>query len=250
MCYDGDGIAALSAEECRARLAAHPVHIGRVAFVDDGYPVVLPVNHRLLDGAVVFRTGLGSRLDAALRGAAVSFQVDRDQGRARDGTPHHLSSGSSGSGACSACTACTTSTGVAQCSVGSAFGMRIVAAPSSAAPAMREARRARRRAFMPTSVPDRSRGCRWPSAAGLEDGHREDDEDGQDEHAPGHDDDGEESESRHAGDPTRREGGSRGVDLGRALIANRHKTVPAPRRTDHGPGTRLKASPPAVPAWA
>lgn len=76
MLFDGEGLRVLDAQECRLRLEGHPVHVGRVAFVSDGYPVVLPVNYQVIDGDVVFRTGIGSKLDAALRGAPLSFQVD------------------------------------------------------------------------------------------------------------------------------------------------------------------------------
>jgi uncharacterized protein len=76
MLFDGDGLRVLDAEECRVRLENHPVHVGRIAFVSDGFPVVLPVNYQLMDGEVIFRTGIGSKLDQALRGAAISFEVD------------------------------------------------------------------------------------------------------------------------------------------------------------------------------
>ncbi len=73
---DGDGLRVLDARDCLARLASHDAHVGRIAFMDDGHPVVLPVNYTLLDGEVVFRTGLGSKLEAAITGGPVSFQVD------------------------------------------------------------------------------------------------------------------------------------------------------------------------------
>lgn len=76
MLFDGDGLRVLEPDECRLRLESHPVHVGRIAFVSEGYPVVLPVNYQLVDGQVVFRTGLGSKLDVALRGAPMAFEVD------------------------------------------------------------------------------------------------------------------------------------------------------------------------------
>jgi uncharacterized protein len=71
-----DGLVALRLDECLARLRAHVPRVGRVAFVEDGHAVVLPVNYRMLDGAIVLRTGLGSKLEAALSGRPMSFQVD------------------------------------------------------------------------------------------------------------------------------------------------------------------------------
>lgn len=50
--------------------------IGRVAVVvDDGAPLVVPVNYIVDDETVVFRTGPGSKL-AGLRTQPMSFQVD------------------------------------------------------------------------------------------------------------------------------------------------------------------------------
>jgi uncharacterized protein len=77
MIVDGDGLTLLNEDECRTRMAVALPRVGRIAFVHDGYPIVLPVNYDLLDGEVVFRTGLGSKLEAALLGMPVSFQVDQ-----------------------------------------------------------------------------------------------------------------------------------------------------------------------------
>src|SRR5690242_4551703 len=52
-----------------------PVSLGRIGFVVDGWPVVLPVNFALDGRDVVFRTDLGTKLDAC-DGARVCFQVD------------------------------------------------------------------------------------------------------------------------------------------------------------------------------
>lgn len=64
----------LSNDECQALLAGS--HLGRVALVEGGRPLILPVNYVLDDAAVVFRTDEGSKLDAAVRGAPVAFEVD------------------------------------------------------------------------------------------------------------------------------------------------------------------------------
>lgn len=51
--------------------------LGRVAVNRDGVPHVVPVNYAVLDGAIVFRSGHGTKHDAALAGLPVSFEVDR-----------------------------------------------------------------------------------------------------------------------------------------------------------------------------
>ena len=63
----------LSREECEAHLAGGGV--GRFVFITSHWPVALPVNFRLLDGDVVFRTRTDGLL-AAAAGTHVSFEVD------------------------------------------------------------------------------------------------------------------------------------------------------------------------------
>lgn len=70
------GLTILTVDECVRLLETHHVHVGRVAFVDGGYPVVLPVNYRFVDGAVVLRTASGSKLGKAFVNAQVAFEVD------------------------------------------------------------------------------------------------------------------------------------------------------------------------------
>ena len=64
----------LSTSECHRLLSGR--HLGRLAFVDGEGPVILPVNYVFEDAAVIFRTDEGSKLDAAVRGAPVAFEVD------------------------------------------------------------------------------------------------------------------------------------------------------------------------------
>jgi nitroimidazol reductase NimA-like FMN-containing flavoprotein (pyridoxamine 5'-phosphate oxidase superfamily) len=64
----------LSKSECFKLLAN--AHLGRVAVVDDRGPVVFPVNFILDRHMVVFRTGEGTKLDAACRGSRVAFEAD------------------------------------------------------------------------------------------------------------------------------------------------------------------------------
>jgi len=64
----------LAERECFQLLASRVV--GRVAVVVDGEARVFPVNY-LVDGDdIVFRTGEGTKLDAARSGALVTFEVD------------------------------------------------------------------------------------------------------------------------------------------------------------------------------
>ncbi len=63
----------LSESECTALLAGH--HFGRLGFVSDGWPVILPVNYVFDDPSIVVRTGPGTKLeDTPL--AMVAFEVD------------------------------------------------------------------------------------------------------------------------------------------------------------------------------
>lgn len=71
---DHAGLEVLGFDECMELLATQPV--GRIAFIDAGEPVILPVNHAVTGLDVVFRTTVGSKLEAALRGAVVAFEVD------------------------------------------------------------------------------------------------------------------------------------------------------------------------------
>jgi uncharacterized protein len=50
-------------------------YLGRLAFVADGRPKVLPMNYRLHDDAVVVRTEHGALLEA-VAGRPVAFEVD------------------------------------------------------------------------------------------------------------------------------------------------------------------------------
>jgi hypothetical protein len=43
-------------------------------------PAIFPVNYATLDGDVVFRSGPGTKLTAAVRGAVVAFEVDETDG--------------------------------------------------------------------------------------------------------------------------------------------------------------------------
>ena len=61
-------------DESIALLSSTP--IGRMAFVTDDHPMVLPVNFTWHEEAVVFRTLPGQKLHAAADGQQVCFEVD------------------------------------------------------------------------------------------------------------------------------------------------------------------------------
>jgi nitroimidazol reductase NimA-like FMN-containing flavoprotein (pyridoxamine 5'-phosphate oxidase superfamily) len=64
----------LSVEECFQLLGL--ASVGRVGVTIDALPAVLPVNFILHDGAVVFRTVPGTKLNAATASMVVAFEVD------------------------------------------------------------------------------------------------------------------------------------------------------------------------------
>lgn len=66
----------LTVDECRHLLTTHRPRLGRLAFVDRGWPVVFPMNYVADGNRVYFRTAPGSKLLAALRIEQVTFQVD------------------------------------------------------------------------------------------------------------------------------------------------------------------------------
>ncbi len=64
----------LTVDECLDLLAR--AAIGRIAYVSDDEPTVVPVNYLLHEGTVVFRTTYGTTLDTVATGARVAFEVD------------------------------------------------------------------------------------------------------------------------------------------------------------------------------
>ena len=72
--FDQNGLEILDREQCLNLLALET--IGRVGLTDRALPTVLPVNFHLDGERILIRTGEGSKLDAALRGNVVAFEVD------------------------------------------------------------------------------------------------------------------------------------------------------------------------------
>jgi nitroimidazol reductase NimA-like FMN-containing flavoprotein (pyridoxamine 5'-phosphate oxidase superfamily) len=64
----------LEPADCMRLLSS--VRLGRVAWAGDAGPQVLPVNHTVLDGSIVFRTDLYSTLADATREGTVAFEAD------------------------------------------------------------------------------------------------------------------------------------------------------------------------------
>jgi uncharacterized protein len=71
---DRNGLEVLEREDC-LRLLANST-LGRIGVSSGALPCVLPVNFRLVGDQVVFRTGIGTKLDAATQHAVVAFEVD------------------------------------------------------------------------------------------------------------------------------------------------------------------------------
>ena len=59
--------------------------MGRVGITLGALPAIFPVNYRLIDGAIMFRTATGSKMSAATEGAVVAFEVDDYQLADRSG---------------------------------------------------------------------------------------------------------------------------------------------------------------------
>lgn len=66
----------LTADECRSLLVTHRPRLGRLAFVDAGWPMVFPMNYVATGDCIYLRSAPGSKLLAALRVQQVSFEVD------------------------------------------------------------------------------------------------------------------------------------------------------------------------------
>lgn len=71
---DHGSVVELDVDECLELLATTTV--GRVAINDDKGPLVLPVNHVVDTGTVVFRTTFGTKLVGAEQRVVGSYQVD------------------------------------------------------------------------------------------------------------------------------------------------------------------------------
>jgi nitroimidazol reductase NimA-like FMN-containing flavoprotein (pyridoxamine 5'-phosphate oxidase superfamily) len=80
---DALGLEVLSPDECWDLIERTAV--GRVAFVEDGGPMVLPVVHTVVGRRIGFRSTSGGKLGAARMGGQVAFEVDGWDVEARTG---------------------------------------------------------------------------------------------------------------------------------------------------------------------
>jgi nitroimidazol reductase NimA-like FMN-containing flavoprotein (pyridoxamine 5'-phosphate oxidase superfamily) len=73
-----NGLEILSPEQCHELLRLNDV--GRVAVTVAALPAIFPVNYAAINGDIVFRTGEGTKLRAAVEHAVVAFQIDHFDG--------------------------------------------------------------------------------------------------------------------------------------------------------------------------
>ena len=71
---DWSGQQVLPEDECWRLFQAAPV--GRIAIVDEGSPVILPINIARDGRSIVFRTAAGSKLSAAIMEQPVCVEID------------------------------------------------------------------------------------------------------------------------------------------------------------------------------
>lgn len=70
----GRGFSLLDEGECQGLLEKKA--LGRVGVSVGALPAIFPVNYAMANGNIYFLTGKGTKLAAAVRGAAVAFEVD------------------------------------------------------------------------------------------------------------------------------------------------------------------------------
>jgi len=83
MLFIDEGLELLTEHEALTLLRTGEV--GRVGVTIGALPAIFPVNYRVIDGAVVFRTSPGSKLNAATSGSVVAFEVDDHDAESRTG---------------------------------------------------------------------------------------------------------------------------------------------------------------------
>lgn len=81
--HDHRGLRVLTLDECLQHLRESVV--GRVAFLHEGDPVILPVTHAVDGLDVVFRSTWGSKLEHARHADSVAFEVDQVDPATRSG---------------------------------------------------------------------------------------------------------------------------------------------------------------------
>jgi len=80
------GMEVITRNDCLMLLAQHQHAVGRLALVDeDDMPLIVPVNYAMVDESIVFRSGAGTKLEAALHNAKVAFEIDHVDEQHRTG---------------------------------------------------------------------------------------------------------------------------------------------------------------------
>src|SRR5437660_8888175 len=79
---DRSGLERLSRQECVTLMATQEV--GRLVVVDEGRPLIFPVNYALDGEAPVFRTASGTKLWASTH-SSVAFEVDHVENETKTG---------------------------------------------------------------------------------------------------------------------------------------------------------------------
>jgi nitroimidazol reductase NimA-like FMN-containing flavoprotein (pyridoxamine 5'-phosphate oxidase superfamily) len=72
--FDRNGLEVLDLDTCLELLGQ--ATLGRIAVTIGALPSILPINFRMVGREIVFRTGVGTKLDAATANAVVAFEVD------------------------------------------------------------------------------------------------------------------------------------------------------------------------------
>jgi uncharacterized protein len=80
---DRNGLEVLGYEACQELLRGR--NVGRVAIVVAGAPTIFPVVYTVAGASIVFRSPVGSKLDAAERSQPIAFEIDAHDDDARRG---------------------------------------------------------------------------------------------------------------------------------------------------------------------
>jgi nitroimidazol reductase NimA-like FMN-containing flavoprotein (pyridoxamine 5'-phosphate oxidase superfamily) len=70
----GPQVSILNRYDCAELLRAN--RVGRIGFLNDGWPAILPVNYVMDGDDIVIRTDSGTKFAALRHGAEVSFEID------------------------------------------------------------------------------------------------------------------------------------------------------------------------------
>lgn len=80
---DRVGLEVLSYDDCLERLRSRSV--GRIALINAGSPTILPVAYTVAGNSIVFRSPVGSKLEAAENSQPIAFEIDDHDAEQRTG---------------------------------------------------------------------------------------------------------------------------------------------------------------------